>query len=816
MNKEPSKRNGVVCSEQTLYTIKNCSTIINKVGIYIKDFTPERRHPFDIPNCVMRAISAFYNADNSAEIIEASCHYGCRESIDSPCFVFFAALCETPVDVMLHVFKSDPNTRFWVDNEFIDYAHIRSTYTLNLSEGIHYFIWQYPYLKSSSNIIVRINSFKNELKWPTTGWINNNLQSVPALHLLDISRDLSVYQTPRFYLTCGDRVRIDHEQDVELNISQFPSGRHIMTTTCKIYDIVDYDLCEYQQDEYIVFTWRYRDKSGGVHEIVQPYYFWDTKKRLLQAISEAEELLTKPLPVEEYNYLLFKTNEAKARVTHPSVLAADNYIFEKSIKSIRDSSYKTSIYSPGAHEGAIQSSLDDKLFKYRLYIPEGYDGTREYPLIARYATAFGSSSVQNFEEAKWEKSFVLDIDAGGVTFGSYAGEVLFMETLQHIVSKYPIDENRIYGHGFCAGASGIFAIAEEHPDLFAAIAVYSGGVNRLKLNNLNNTPILHFETSELLPKAKYEELFAEHPNYKLTPADHFGHNILETISLNTVVLDELLSYKKNPHPDKISFTTTNSRHKKAFWLTVNSFDVKKGFGKVIVSVNDGRVNINAINTTSFSIVAPPQADGCIIVVNGKDFGAATAGEEYLFELVECDFVRVKKLTPPPIYEGTGLLDVFFSPLMVVNYLPDDENAANTATTMANPVMNTYSPKIHVSYPIVSEIPEDTQTLSSHSFVVIDNNLDVPFLNELRKQSRVGMDKHGLYGGNDTFVGKYCVMQILSNPHNPDHSILYINTNDTEMLHKNLLARKMILPTYMSGTHPLLNRNIYVFAKQENP
>lgn len=56
------------------------------------------------------------------------------------------------------------------------------------------------------------------------------------------------------------------------------------------------------------------------------------------------------------------------------------------------------------------------------------------------------------------------------------------------------------------------------------------------------------------------------------------------------------------------------------------------------------------------------------------------------------------------------------------------------------------------------------------------------------------------------------MQIMPNPHNPEYSVLYINTNNKELYCKNLFTRNLILPTYANGYHPYLNCEALIFSE----
>jgi len=60
--------------------------------------------------------------------------------------------------------------------------------------------------------------------------------------------------------------------------------------------------------------------------------------------------------------------------------------------------------------------------------------------------------------------------------------------IEHMISEYNADANRVYLHGLSNGAKGTWDLSSKRPDLFAAILPMSGvGTNRTEMSKIHNT-----------------------------------------------------------------------------------------------------------------------------------------------------------------------------------------------------------------------------------------------------------------------------------------------------------------------------------------
>ena len=102
-----------------------------------------------------------------------------------------------------------------------------------------------------------------------------------------------------------------------------------------------------------------------------------------------------------------------------------------------------------------------------------------------------------------------------------------------ISSKYNVDKSRIYLTGLSMGGWGTWKLAEEHPELFAAIAPVCGPVDRTmmyEVEKLKNIPvqIYHGALDDVVPPIQsiemYQDLKKINSNSNLTIFPNDNHN----------------------------------------------------------------------------------------------------------------------------------------------------------------------------------------------------------------------------------------------------------------------------------------------------
>jgi len=126
------------------------------------------------------------------------------------------------------------------------------------------------------------------------------------------------------------------------------------------------------------------------------------------------------------------------------------------------------------------------------------------------------------------------------------------ELINFIVKKYNIDPSRIYLTGLSMGGWGVWKLASEHPELFAAIAPVCGLTDRNILARtavLINMPIqiFHGALDDVVPANMSIEIFQKlkkvNPNCNLTIFPNDNHNSWDSTYSNSKFYEWLFAQK---------------------------------------------------------------------------------------------------------------------------------------------------------------------------------------------------------------------------------------------------------------------------------
>jgi len=155
--------------------------------------------------------------------------------------------------------------------------------------------------------------------------------------------------------------------------------------------------------------------------------------------------------------------------------------------------------SRGCFLRAYLSEVDDSVQPYAVYVPEGYDGSRLYPLVVALHGAGGdhwdgmkmvtgctdflvgaAESNKHFFPRSLPPDFIIACPNGHGYIGpGYRGpgEYDVIRVAKEMRARYNIDPNRVYLTGASKGGRGVWEIGLKHPELFAAIAPVCGGTD---------------------------------------------------------------------------------------------------------------------------------------------------------------------------------------------------------------------------------------------------------------------------------------------------------------------------------------------------
>lgn len=161
-----------------------------------------------------------------------------------------------------------------------------------------------------------------------------------------------------------------------------------------------------------------------------------------------------------------------------------------------------------------------EIMPYRLYVPTKYSPAHPWPLVvalhglgATEDSMFGA--LYGVPKLAEQHGFIVvaplgyRVDAGYGAFRapgqpsrrSDLSEEDVLEVLQLVRQQYKIDENRIYLMGHSMGGFGTWALAADHPEIWAALGPISGGGNPANVEKYKSIPeiVVHGDADTVVP-----------------------------------------------------------------------------------------------------------------------------------------------------------------------------------------------------------------------------------------------------------------------------------------------------------------------------
>lgn len=186
---------------------------------------------------------------------------------------------------------------------------------------------------------------------------------------------------------------------------------------------------------------------------------------------------------------------------------------------------------------------DGTKIPYVVFVPHGYDGTKEYPVIL-FLHGAGESKNRGPAQPvdvgigraikKQEKTFgfitvIPQSQKGGWGAATAEGKRA-LSILDEVTKSYKTDAKRVYLTGLSMGGFGTWSIAAAHPDRWAAIAPICGGGNVKDAAKIKDIPTWVFhgdkDTAVKVEQSQkmVEALKAAGGSPKYTEYPGVGHN----------------------------------------------------------------------------------------------------------------------------------------------------------------------------------------------------------------------------------------------------------------------------------------------------
>ncbi|MFC4408888.1 prolyl oligopeptidase family serine peptidase [Chungangia koreensis] len=186
-------------------------------------------------------------------------------------------------------------------------------------------------------------------------------------------------------------------------------------------------------------------------------------------------------------------------------------------------------------EQQIQKNI---MLNYIAFLPDGYDPSHHYPLLV-FLHGIGERGKNPEKVMTHGIPQILEQSLPFILICPQCpdGTIWSMETdaldalLDEVITRFPIDENRMYLTGLSMGGYGTWDYALRYPDRFAALAPVCGGTLRLEdIGRIKHTPIwvFHGELDKRIPAEGTRQLVRAMEsvggNIKATYYPEVGHN----------------------------------------------------------------------------------------------------------------------------------------------------------------------------------------------------------------------------------------------------------------------------------------------------
>lgn len=229
-----------------------------------------------------------------------------------------------------------------------------------------------------------------------------------------------------------------------------------------------------------------------------------------------------------------------------SVMACGAYMLTKThhATAAQGPQHIKSGYSTHEFAAVTPVKLDSK---YLLFLPEDYGApNKTFPIILflhgsgergcnpEKLKSFGPFT-QVARDTRFPFIILGPVCPNGKWWSDAEVTLSVMALLDKVCTDYAIDRDRVYLTGLSMGGFGTWSLAEQYPDVFAAIAPVSGGGNPYRAKEIKHIPVMifHGQNDRNVPVWQAQQmamsLTQAGGDAKLMVYPNAGHNIWDQV-----------------------------------------------------------------------------------------------------------------------------------------------------------------------------------------------------------------------------------------------------------------------------------------------
>jgi predicted peptidase len=217
------------------------------------------------------------------------------------------------------------------------------------------------------------------------------------------------------------------------------------------------------------------------------------------------------------------------------------------------------LVTPGFHLRTVQTDQGER--KYSLYVPEGYDGTRVFPVIlflhgAGERGQDGVTPAQTgigpaiFNRPHGVPALVVFPQARQTWAAGSADSNAALKVLDDVMTSFATDPHRVILTGLSMGGHGSWDLAAAHPERFAAVVPICGGGKPADAAKLKALPVWSFcgdsdrDQTVLNMRTMVGALQKEGASPRITEYRGVGHQSWDRVYNDPDVIDWMLGQRK--------------------------------------------------------------------------------------------------------------------------------------------------------------------------------------------------------------------------------------------------------------------------------
>lgn len=240
---------------------------------------------------------------------------------------------------------------------------------------------------------------------------------------------------------------------------------------------------------------------------------------------------------------------------------------------------------------------DSTKTSYFVHLPVNYSPDKKYPLLVFLHGAVRSNALTDFQTPQmnlydWNRFYtkyatrhevILVFPKGSRQYNWMVpddGFFMAPDIVKQIKKSINVDENKVFVSGHSNGATGSFSYLMKQPASFAGFygfntypKVFTGGTF---IENIKNRSFINFSTDEdyyYPPNANddftklMQSINADYKEYRYNGFPHWFPQFDESEPAYEILFADLLSRKRNPTPDEISWEFDNNIYGNIDWLS---------------------------------------------------------------------------------------------------------------------------------------------------------------------------------------------------------------------------------------------------------